>query len=110
MEGSVGGGDLSTRDRQFQEWVSHSLNSKEIDGDLIPSSVRDATFTVSDLTKYGQSCALVKDAVDNGVVTHIAAPGDSSLDRQGETNANLVRSEGNVRAVPEKRSILGLDR
>ena len=45
---------------------------------------------------------MVKDVVDNGVDTHIAAPGGNCSDRQGEPNADPVRSEGNVREVPKK--------
>ena len=60
MEGSEGGGGLYTRDRQYQNRVSHTHKGKDVDGGHIPSSVRDAAFTGSGLSKKGQLSALVE--------------------------------------------------
>ena len=120
MEGSEGGGGLSTRDRHYQKWASHSQNGKAVDGSPIPSSVRDAAFTGSGIPKKGQFCASVEDVVTvdaqvtadgtvnvyNGVAdandTFIAGSGGLSSDFQGGPSTNLVRSEGRVRGAPKK--------
>ena len=113
---------VSTRDRHYQKWASHSQNGKAVDGSPILSSVRDAAFTSSGFPKTGQFCASVEDEVivdaqvtadgtvnvDNGVAdandTFIAGSEGLSLDLQGEPSTYPVRSEGRVRGTPKKGS------
>ena len=105
----VGGGGLFTRESHYHKWVSHSQNGKEINGGLNPSSVRDAAFTGSDLSKIEHFCASVKDAVI--VEDQVSAEGTVNVDKgglsadpQGGPSTDPVRSVGHIRGDPKKGS------
>ena len=105
----VGGGGLFTKESHYHKWVSHSQNGKEIDGGPNPSSVRDAAFTGSDLSKIGHFCTSIKDAVlvedqDSAVGTVNVDKRGLSADPQGGPSTDPERSVGRIRGDPKKGS------